>query len=302
GVAPYKNHARAFLDAVRVPLVMTVHEIAEPAPSAWFPVRRALEHTNRANFLHPAIQRWIVHTERDRERLITLGAEKGRIDVIPVGVPPADPMPDPETAKRDLELSGRRVVTLFGFLSSKKGHRLAIEALKQLPEDVVLLLAGDRHPDDRSEYVVNLQLLIAREGLEERVRITGYLPDMQIPQVMAATDVAVAPFLQSSGSASLAHLFANGRAIVASDIAPHREIVANEGECLLLFRSEAVDALSAALRQVLEDATLRERLQVAALGYAERHSYANMAAATVTVYQSIVSIVAPLPLRERGRG
>src|SRR5262249_32917961 len=161
------------------------------------------------------------HTQRDRERLMALGATAERIEVISVGVPTADPMPDSKLAKREFGLEGRRVVTLFGFLSAKKGHRLAIDTLKQLPDDVTLLFAGDRHPDDRTEYVPNLQAYLAAEGLAERVRMTGYLPDEVIPIVMAATDVAVAPFVQSSGSASLAHLFAYGRAIVASDIAPH---------------------------------------------------------------------------------
>ena len=288
GVAPYRNHARAFLSAVRVPLVMTVHEIADPERSSSFVKRWALGITNRANFLHPAIGRLIVHTYLDRQRLVALGVTAERINVIPVGVPSAEPMPDSGTAKQDLGLTGRRVVTLFGFLSAKKGHRLAIEALKHLPDDVILLFAGSRHPDDHTDYVERLRAFAEESGLAERVRITGYLPEAQIPVVMAATDVAVTPFIQSSGSASLAHLFAYGRAIVASDIAPHREIIANEGECLALFRSEDASELAAAVRNVLDDLPRREKLQAAALRYAERHSYDKVATATVEIYKRIV--------------
>ena len=287
GVAPHKNHARSFLNAARVPLVMTVHEIAEPEASASLLTRRALALTNKANFLHPAIHRLIVHTERDRARLTAVGVSPERIDLIPVGVPPAEPMPSPETAKRELGLDGRRIVMLFGFLSAKKGHQLAIEALGRLPDDVVLLFGGAQHPDDHSEYVPNLRAQLASEGLTDRVTITGYLPETQIPVLMAASDVAVAPFVQSSGSASLAHLFAYGRAIVASDIPPHREIVADEGECLALFRSGDAAELAVTLREVLENAALRERLQSAALRYAERHSFAHMAAQTDRVYRQL---------------
>ena len=291
GVAPHKNHARAFLHAIRTPLVMTVHEIVEPAPSASYLTRRALEFTNRGNLLSPSIRALIVHTERDRERLIALGAKHERIHVIPVGVPAAEPMPDSIAAKKALGLEGRSVITLFGFLSTKKGHRLAVEAVRHMPEEVVLLLAGDQHPDDHSDYVPDLKAYLHREGLKDRVRITGYLPEPQIPVLMAATDAAVAPYLQSSGSASLAHLFAYGRAIVASDIPPHREIAASYGDCLALFRSEDAEGLRAILQNTLQNAARRKALQSAALHYAHRHSYPNMAAATVEVYHQVIAAV-----------
>ena len=137
GVAPHKNHARAFLDAVRVPLVLTAHEIARPAPNASALERHAIALTNRSNFLHPAIRHLIVHTDPDRQELIALGAAPERVHVLIHPVPPAQPMPPTEAAKRALGLEGKRVVTLFGFLSAKKGHSLALTALRALPSDVV---------------------------------------------------------------------------------------------------------------------------------------------------------------------
>ena len=100
--------------------------------------------------------------------MAALGVTSERIEVIPVGVPPAKPMPDAQTAKRELGLEGRQVVTLFGFLSAKKGHRLAIDALKQLPDSVVLLFAGDRHPDDHTGYVSDLIAYLEASGMAGR--------------------------------------------------------------------------------------------------------------------------------------
>jgi glycosyltransferase involved in cell wall biosynthesis len=188
-------------------------------------------------------------------------------------------------AKRALGLEGKQIVTLFGFLSAKKGHRVALEALKRLPNDVLLLFAGDRHSDDRTDYVPTLRREMATANLSSRARITGYLPAEQIPLVLAATDVAVAPFVQTSGSASLAHLFAGGRVVVASDIAPHREIAAAEPAPLALFRSGDSDDLAAKVTALLSDPIARAALQSAALAYAERCSYANVAKATLAVYR-----------------
>ncbi|HZT40691.1 MAG TPA: glycosyltransferase [Chthonomonadaceae bacterium] len=284
GVAPHKNHARAFLDAVRVPLVVTAHEIARPGPYASALERHAIALTNRANFLHPAIQQIVVHTEPDRQELLALGAAPERVHVLIHPVPPAQPMPPSDEAKRALGLEGKRVVTLFGFLSAKKGHSLALVALRNLPADVVLLFAGDRHPDDHTDYVPRLQSQIAAEGLAGRVRITGFLPDAQIPIVMAATDVAIAPFVQSSGSGSLTYLLAYARPIVASDIAPNREIDQELPGCLALFPSGDAEALATQILFLLDDPARRAALEAAAQAFADRHSYPQMARATAAIY------------------
>lgn len=284
GVAPHKNHARAFLNAVRVPLVLTAHEIVRPPANASVLERQAIALTNRANFLHPAVQHLIVHTEPDRDALLALGAASERVHVLAHAVPPARPMPPAEEAKQMLKLEGKRVLTLFGFLSAKKGHSLALAALRHLPPDVVLLFAGDQHPDDHTDYVPNLSAEIESLGLIERVRITGFLPDEQIPVVMAATDVAITPFLQSSGSGSLTYLLAYGRPVVASDIAPNQEVARESPSSLALFRSGDSDDLAAQVLALLEDSARRASLQAAALAYAARHSYTQMARETVSIY------------------
>jgi glycosyltransferase involved in cell wall biosynthesis len=287
GVAPHKNHARAFLRGIRVPIVMTVHEIALPPAQASPVIRAALTHTNRANFQDPRIRAFIVHTDGDREALDVIGVEASRIHVVTHGVPSAAPFPNQEEAKRLLRLEGRRVLTLFGFLSTKKGHDVALAALRHLPEDTFLLLAGDRHPDDNTDYVPRLRASIAEAGLTERVRITGYLPEAEIPAIMAATDVALAPYVQSSGSGSLANLLAYGRAIVASDIPSHQAMVRESPPCLALFPSGNPEALATQALRLLTDDARRTALQSAALAYAERHSYAVMARETAAIYAGL---------------
>lgn len=289
GVAPHKNHTRALLNAIRKPLVMTVHEIAVPNARISPVQRLLLEWSNRTNFQHPAIGHFIVHTEADREILRSRGVSEARLHLIPVGVPPALPMPESDAAKRQLGLEGTRVITLFGFLSRKKGHRVALECLPHLPDDVRLLFAGEQHPDDTTDYVPKLRTEIETRGLSDRVRITGYLPEEEIPVVMAATDVAIAPFVQSSGSASLAHLFAYERAIVASDIPPHRALLDAAPACLALFPTENPPALANAIRLALTSEA-QGRLQRGARAYAAAHSYAQIAARTVAVYQEALGV------------
>ena len=195
-------------------------------------------------------------------------------------------MPSAEEAKRSLGLEGRRVVTLFGFLAAKKGHSLALDAVPFLPPDITLLFAGGQHPQDNTDYVAQLHARIEHEGLQARVRITDYLPAAQIPLMMAATDAAIAPFTQTSGSGSLANLFAYGRAVVASDIAPHREIVSSAPGCLELFHSGNATDLAAHIQTILDNPQRREHLHQAALDYAQCHSYLDMAKRTAEIYHA----------------
>ena len=151
---------------------------------------------------------------------------------------------------------------------------------------MVLLFVGDQHPDDHSDAVPQLKAAIEASGLNSQVRITGFVPAEQIPVYMAATDIALAPYRETSGSASLATLFAYGKPIVASDIAPHREI-AKQTSGLLLCNTENAVEFAEAIRSVLESETQRTQLIAGAQEYAERFSYREMARHTHTIYKQI---------------
>jgi glycosyltransferase involved in cell wall biosynthesis len=294
GVSPLKSHIRAFLNELRVPTVMTVHEIAEGRRG--LADRWAIATANRLNFRHGAIRDLIVHTEADRRRLLAIGVGSARVHIIRHAVPPALPLPDPRYARtvlesRHPELAGHRIVTIFGFLSSKKGHGEALAALSLMPDDIALVFAGDRHPDDHTDYVPALKSEITRLGLGRRVAITGYLSEEDVPTIMAATDVALAPFLSSSGSGSLANLIAYGRAIIASDIAPHRELVAEEPGLLALAPSHDPGRLAADVVDLLDDPARRDQMERSALAYAAQHTYETMARETARVYEQAVSCV-----------
>lgn len=287
GVAPYRSSFSTFLKYLSLPAVMTVHEITVSSPASSILVRLGIRIANRAAFLSHKLNCLIVHTAADKDTLVDLGRPKDTIEVVTHGVPKASPMPSITEAKAELGLTGKKVVTLFGFLSRKKGHSLALEALSSLPEDTYILLAGGRHPDDQTDYAASLQNQIESLGLQSRARITGYLSESEIPVFMAATDLAIAPFLQSSGSGSLANLLAYGRAILASDIPPHQEIASRQPSCLTLFRSADVQDFVNQAQVLLESKQLREMLQQASLNYAGCHSYLEMAKESAAIYSRI---------------
>lgn len=288
GVAPHKNHTKAFLDAVRLPTVMTVHEIAEPPASGSPLTRLALSHVNRKNFLHPVLRRLLVHTEQDRLRLLDIGVDEAKIRLVRHGIPAPIPLPPKEVAKAELGLSGRRVLTLFGYLSNKKGHPLAVEALSHLPEETVLLFAGGRHPEDETGYVAQVEALVASLNLQSRVRFTGYIPDGEIARYLAATDLALVPFAQTSGSGSLSLMLANGIPVAASRIMPHKEILQDTPDSLALLPSFDPREVALSLQSLLFHEEALANLSRGASQYALRHSYLEMAKETMQVYEEVL--------------
>lgn len=285
GVAPWKNTFTSLADRVTAPAVMTVHEFVPPAGNLLR--RMAIGSVNRAQFTHPAIKGLVVHTEADRENLVSAGVTLDRIHVMPHPVPPRPVLPPRTEARAELGVEGSFVLTVYGFLARRKGHLIAIEAMRQLPNNTVLLLAGGRHPDDRTSYVDELRAAISAARLDERVRITGYLGSMETARVMAATDLVLAPFTSGSGSGSLAYAFACGKPVVASAIPANIEIQRRVPGSLALVPPNDPAELASAITRLQRDGRALTRLTEGSLRYAAQHTYARLAEQTVALYHRI---------------
>src|SRR5581483_6466750 len=85
----------------------------------------------------------IVHTTAARKELIARGAKPGFVYVVPTGIPAPLPAPTGGQAFREkFGLAGRRLITLFGYVSFNKGYELTLDILPSLPEDVAFVIAG----------------------------------------------------------------------------------------------------------------------------------------------------------------
>jgi glycosyltransferase involved in cell wall biosynthesis len=140
-----------------------------------------------------AISRFIAALVAERH-----GTEPARLRVIPRGVDPRrfDPaVVDPARVAALRAAWGvpekRPVVLLPGRVTRWKGGAVLVEAMARLPAgpqgEAIALLVGDAggKPGFRDE----LRALIARHGLEERVRLVGHCDDL--PAAFLLCDVAV---------------------------------------------------------------------------------------------------------------
>jgi glycosyltransferase involved in cell wall biosynthesis len=228
--------------------------------------------------------RCIVHTEAARRELAARGVKLPYLHVIPAGVPEVQPDPARgEGFTRRSGLSGRRIVSLFGFIAPNKGYEQALDALGELPEDVTLVVAGGVRTPDLEPYADGLRTRVREAGLDGRVLITGYLADEEVAEVMAASDLVLAPHTFATGSYSVMVPLAYGKAVVASDLDCFREIQA-EGAGLETVPAGDAAALGRTVRRLLEDDAARAAMEGSARGYARSHSWREAARKTVGVY------------------
>lgn len=292
GMHPLRSGWAALAGAVRRPLLVTVHELDLRA-GAGRRLPPALETVykrqyNRSVFLHPAVSHLAVHSPVLRDELIELGARPERVSYLPMPMdpPPSAPV-NPAPLVRKLALTGKRPLMILGFLSRRKGYEVALRALKELPEEYVLVAAGGEHEADATGTEGWLRAEAQRAGLEPRVRITGYLSADELEQATAAAEVVLAPFLEMSASASLSYALARGKAVIASDLPPNQEL-----DCVRLFPRGDAAALADAVLAIAEEPGIKLELERAALRHAENHSYEALAEETIALYDQLLQVEA----------
>jgi glycosyltransferase involved in cell wall biosynthesis len=214
----------------------------------------------------------VVHAAHLRDQLVGLGAEPSRVTYEPL---PFDPPPgsvDPTPAFGRWDLVGKRPLVIIGFLSRRKGYDLALEALRHLPPEFVLVAAGGEHAADHTGTASWLRAEAERLGVSERFRITGFLPESELEQAVAAADLVLAPFREMAASASIGFALARGKAVIASDLPENRTL-----NGVRLFPSGGAAELSLAIGEVSGHPDVKRSLEQAALKYAASRSYERLA-------------------------
>jgi glycosyltransferase involved in cell wall biosynthesis len=286
GMAVHRNWFYSLLSNIKVPTIVTVHDL-DLGETDKPHIRIYKRLFNRRILAGRNVQRLITHSKEYHDKLAGLGINPGIIRIIPEGAPqPAPRAISAEDAKAELGIPGKRAVTLFGFIVRRKGHSVAIDAARYFDKDTVLLFAGGAHPVDKSGFPESIIEQVRTSGLEDKIRVTGYLPDDKVPVVMAATDVVISPFTSASNSGSILKSVACGKPVVASDLPLMQEINART-PCLTLCRPGNPEDLACKVNELLGDEERLRAARDASSAYARNWSVEWAAAETGKVYEEI---------------
>lgn len=301
GVRPLRNLFPGFASAITVPVVMTAHEILDPPYSA-ADFKGALKALARClspcssrynDYVNAGMFQWsdrtIVHTRQQRELLLERGVSPDRVTVIPHGIAPCGVLPlEAAQTLRHLNLEGRRLLTIIGFVSPRKGYELALQVMPQLPDDVTLVIAGGCRTNADEDYLKNLRGLVERSGLTRRVVITGYLEADVLCSVVRASSAVLAPFNAVAGSGTISIALASGVPVVASKLPPLVELNQSARAMLLFTTGDASDFLLK-IRQLLTGKQLFDELSASALRYAFQNSMRSVADRTYALYENVLA-------------
>ena len=223
-----------------------------------------------------------------KEDLIRRGIPAGKLTVVYNGIDPADFQrrePDAEYYQT-WKVAGKNVIGFIGSFYRYEGLDLLVDAFARLAasrSDVVLLLVGGGETETR------LKAQIQRLKLEDKVILPGRLPHDRIPGVYALMDILVYPRYSMRLTELVTPLkpleaMAMGKALVASDVGGHRELI-HHGQTGLLFPAGDMVALAEMLDRLMNDPEARKHMEEQESVWARReHSWDKTTAIYAEVY------------------
>ena len=150
-------------------------------------------------------------------------------------------------------ITNEKKVLMVSAFREQKDQKTLIKAMKELPSDYVLELAGggdERLIDECKQLVHELQL-------DERVEFMGVRTD--IPSLLAESDVVLLSSHYEGLSLSSLEGMASGKPFVASDVEGLRDIVSGYG---VLFPHGDSKVLATEIRRLCEDTVYAKQVAV----------------------------------------
>ncbi len=245
--------------APRRPFVTTIHDAA---------IHHRFERGRVAHkrFLQPWAARNAVRAvavsgfARD-EAVQHFGADPARIDVIHSG-----PGLSAGTTASEVAPGTGRYLLYVGNLSAHKNLPLLIEAFDRARiEGLRLVLVGSR-----GERFDEVEAAVERARCGARIEIRRDVGDAELEGLYRGATALMLPSLYEGFGFTSLEAMARGCPVVASDIPALREV---SGEGAMLVPPADTDAWAAAIREVVGDAGVRERLRARGGELVKRYSW-----------------------------
>jgi len=188
------------------------------------------------------------------------------------------------------------VLAYFGFLNATKGGNTLVSALGELERrgrPVKLLMIGGKlgsSDPTNQQFARQVEEVISREGVADRVLWTGFLPPEEVSAAFAVADMTVLPYSDgvSFRRGSLMAALAHGAPVITTvprvnlpELVPEENIV--------LVAPEQPQELADAVARVADHAGLRARLGEGARRLSQLFAWDKIARDTLAVYETILA-------------
>ncbi|MBI5300726.1 MAG: glycosyltransferase family 4 protein [Chloroflexi bacterium] len=194
------------------------------------------------------------------------------------------PQPKSEIARvrEKYDLPARFILSV-GINKPHKNHAVLIEAfdkfvIRNSKFEIGLVIAGawDARYAEQSKI----------ENRKSKIYRLPDVADADLPALYAACDAFVFPSLYEGFGLPPLEAMACGAPVICSNASSLPEVV---GDAALMFEPRDVNALSAHLARVLDDAALRDELRGKSLARAQQFSWERCAHETLAVYGEVIA-------------
>lgn len=175
-------------------------------------------------------------------------------------------------------------VLAVGTVQPRKNYELLVRSFRPIaasnPHSLVIV-GGKGWLDE------GLPMEIERCGLQDRVKLTGFIDDADLPAIYSAADLLAFPSLYEGFGLPLLEAMACGTPVVSSNTSSLPEVAANGAAVLLPPDDE--EAWSQAILDILADEKVRTRLIAAGHRQSERFNWRESARQLISLYKNLLS-------------
>jgi len=208
------------------------------------------------------------------------GIPEARIRVIYNGVDVETFRPDPAAQK----IPGR-LIFVGNTEDRKKGIRYLLEAMMLLPKEVTLTVVDGGAPRH-----LLMEELRRKFNLGDRVQCTGKIPTAELVKKYHEAEIAVSPSLYEGFGFPAAEAMACGLPVVSSDGGALPEVVGTDGKAGFVVPRRDPAALAQAVKKLLDDPGLRERMgQAGRKRVEENFSWDAACRQMIALYQEAIA-------------
>ena len=267
-----------------IPIVLTIHDAIPWRHPEWFTRANALQQRLLVGRAARHADLIITDSHASKRDIVELlRVDPARVEVIHLGISPAF---SPSNRDRDW-LAARYgasgpVVLSVGTPEPRKNLLGTIEVFervaREIPEAVLLLVGGDGWGSDPiAERIA---------GSSARILQTGRADFDDLTRLYASADCFLFPSLLEGFGFPPLEAMASGTPVVCSNRPSLPEVV---GDAALTADPDDVDALTAAVLDVLGDAELADRQRKLGLAQSARFDWDTTAAQTIAAYRRVLA-------------
>ncbi len=173
-------------------------------------------------------------------------------------------------------------ILAVGNLQPRKNLNRLLEAfattLPELPRTTQLVIVGKAHWQASTVYQAIEEL-----GITDRVVLTGYVPDDDLPALYCMASLFVYPSLYEGFGLPVLEAMACGTPVITSNVASLPEVA---GESAILVDPYQVEEIAQAMQRVMTDHDLAKGLSRKGGEHVKQFSWLKTARETYSIYQS----------------